>query len=118
MIRGVGIDTVVAARIEKVVSQGDHFAHGVLTDKEYALYQPLKFGRKVEFLAGRFSVKESFSKAFGTGLGKAVGLKDVETLWDEKGNPVTTSTVYHGQIHVSISHDGQQIVTIVILEDR
>ncbi|MBA1393330.1 holo-[acyl-carrier-protein] synthase, partial [Lactobacillus sp. XV13L] len=79
MIVGVGIDAVEVERMAKIVVKGDGFARKVLTAKEFAQYERMTGKRKVEYLGGRFSLKESFSKAMGTGLGKEIGLRDVET---------------------------------------
>ncbi|WP_281828229.1 MULTISPECIES: holo-ACP synthase [Lactobacillus] len=117
MIKGVGIDSVEVERVKKIVERGDSFAKKVLTPNEFAQYQKMKGKRKVEYLGGRFSLKESFSKAMGTGLGKYVGFQDVETLWDELGHPVMTSTKYAGRIFPSITHDNHEILTFVVLED-
>lgn len=117
MIKGVGIDVVEVERVKKIVEQGDAFARKVLTAQEFRQYQKLQGRRKVEYLGGRFSLKESFSKAMGTGLGKYLGLKDVQTLWDKLGHPVMTSSKYHGHIFPSITHDNHEIVTMVVLED-
>lgn len=116
MIKGIGIDIVEIERVQKIVDRGERFAKKVLTPKEFEVYQDLSDHRKVEYLGGRFSIKESFSKAMGTGLGKQVSFQDVETLWDELGKPVTTSKVFDGKIHSSISHDQHEIVTMVVLE--
>ena len=117
MIKGVGIDTIEVERVKKIVERGDSFAKKVLTPKEFEQYKKMKGKRQVEYLGGRFSIKESFSKAMGTDLGKTVGFQDIETLWDELGHPVTTSTKYDGRIFPSISHDNHEIVTFVVLED-
>lgn len=117
MLKGVGIDTLELARVEKIVQRGDSFAKKVLTPKEFEQYSKLKGKRKVEYLGGRFSIKESFSKAMGTGLGKYLSFQDVETLWDDLNRPITSSKKYTGKIFSSISHDNHQIVTIVLLED-
>lgn len=117
MIRGVGIDSVEVERMKKIVEKGDKFAKRVLTPKEFEQYQQLKGKRKVEYLGGRFSLKESFSKAMGTGLGKYVGFQDIETLWDDLGHPVMTSTKFSGNIFPSITHDDQEIITVVVLEE-
>lgn len=116
MIKGIGIDTIEVERVKKIVDRGDNFAKKVLTPKEFEQYEKMKGKRKVEYLGGRFSVKESFSKAMRTGLGSAVGFQDVETLWDEVGHPITTSSKYSGRIFSSISHDNHEIVTFVVLE--
>jgi holo-[acyl-carrier protein] synthase len=116
MIVGVGIDVIEVDRVAKIVAKGDNFAKKVLTSKEFEQYQKMKGKRKVEYLGGRFSIKESFSKAMGTGLGKKIGLQDVETLWDEVGQPVTTSPKFTGKIWPSITHNNHEIVTLVVLE--
>lgn len=118
MIKGIGIDSVEVERVKKIIDKGDAFAKKVLTKKELAQYQKMKGKRKVEYLGGRFSLKESFSKAMGTGLGKYVGFQDVETLWNDLGHPVTTSTKFAGNIFSSITHDNHEIITFVVLEEK
>ena len=118
MIKGVGIDSVEVERVKKIVDKGDSFAKKVLTPNEFAQYQEMKGKRKVEYLGGRFSLKESFSKAMGTGLGKYVSFQDVETLWDDLGHPVMTSTKFNGKIFPSITHDNHEIITFVVLEEN
>lgn len=63
MIKGVGIDSIEVERVKKIIDKGDLFAKKVLTPNEFAQYQKLEGKRKVEYLGGRFSLKESFSKA-------------------------------------------------------
>ena len=43
----------------------------VLTAKEMERFNSLKGRRKIEYLAGRWSAKEAFSKAMGTGIWQA-----------------------------------------------
>ncbi|AWN33904.1 MULTISPECIES: holo-ACP synthase [Lactobacillus] len=116
MIVGVGVDVVEVERVKKIVAKGDNFARRALTPNEFAQYEKLAGKRKVEYLGGRFSLKESFVKALGIGFGKGVGLQDIETLWDEFGHPVTTSSKFTGKIFPSISHDHHEIVTLIVLE--
>ncbi|MCH3990583.1 MAG: holo-ACP synthase [Lactobacillus sp.] len=116
--RGVGVDIVYLPRIVKIIAKGDRFAKRVLTPAEFAKYQSLQGKAQVQYLAAHFSVKESFSKAMGTGLGKYVGFQDVETLSDPLGKPVTTSTKFSGRIMTSISDDGDYAITIVQLEAK
>lgn len=118
MIKGVGIDGVEVERVRKIVAKGDSFAKKVLTPNEFNQYTKMKGKGKVEYLGGRFSLKESFSKAMGTGLGKYVSFQDVETLWDKLDHPVMTSTKYDGNIFPSITHDNHEIITMVVLEDK
>ena len=99
-------------------TRGDAFAKKVLTPKEFDQYQKMAGKRKVEYLGGRFSLKESFSKAMRTGLGKYIGFQDIETLWDDLGHPVMTSTKFDGNIFPSITHDNHEIITFVVLEEK
>jgi holo-[acyl-carrier protein] synthase len=87
----------------------------VLTEKEFEIFHDLKGKRKVEFLAGRFSVKEAFSKALGTGIGK-VGFLDVEVLPDQSGKPMVTQSPFSGNVWISITHTDAIAAAQVILE--
>lgn len=118
MIKGIGIDSIEVERVKKIVAKGDSFAKKVLTQREFEQYQKMTGKRKVEYLGGRFSLKESFSKAMGTGLGRYIGFKDVETLWDDLGHPVMTSSKFKGNIFPSITHDNHEIITFVVLEEE
>lgn len=42
--------------------------------------------RQLEYLAGRWAVKEAFSKALGVGIG-TVGFQDIEVLNNRQGLP-------------------------------
>ncbi|WP_125768274.1 holo-ACP synthase [Lapidilactobacillus wuchangensis] len=117
MIYGVGIDLTEIARIRQAVAHNPRFVDKVLTPAEIAAYQQLTGPRQWEFLAGRFSAKESYSKAYGTGLGR-VGLLDVTVLNDELGKPVVTAHPYPGRALVSISHTATLVMTEVILEEK
>ena len=58
----------------------------MLTAKEWNGLTVLKDVGKIEYLAGRWSAKEAFSKAMGTGIGK-LGFQDLEVLNNERGAP-------------------------------
>lgn len=117
MIKGIGNDSAELDRFENHVMKNDGFAKKVLTPAELAVYDTLSDTGKVRFLAGRFSVKESFAKALGTGLGKGVAFQDIETINDQYGKPVTTSKIFHGRILTTITHSKTEAYTIVLLED-
>ncbi|MBD5429839.1 holo-ACP synthase [Lactobacillus sp.] len=117
MIRGIGIDILDLDRIKNIIKKGDNFAKKVLTPDEYNQYKEYSGRRKVEYLGGRFSCKESFSKALGTGIGKGVNFQDIEILQNELGQPIMTSTKFSGNIWVSISHEKRYVITQVLLED-
>ncbi|MCC5895335.1 MAG: holo-ACP synthase [Alkalibacterium sp.] len=117
MIVGVGLDVVDIERISKAYIKKPSFAERVLTYKELELFNTLSGSRQIEFLAGRFSAKEAFSKALGTGIGKVTFL-DVEILPDTLGKPVITNSPHAGSAWVSISHTGSIAIAQVILEEK
>lgn len=116
MIYGTGIDLTEIDRVIKVQTQHPKFAKRVLTPKEQKIYQKYSGVRAHEFLAGRFSAKESYSKAFGTGLGSGVGFQDIEILDEPSGRPRVTEQPFNGIAYVSITHTKQYVMTQVILE--
>jgi Phosphopantetheinyl transferase (holo-ACP synthase) len=50
----------------------------------------------LEFLAGRYAVKEAFSKAMGTGIGKTVTFQNISVSNNEKGQPIVVECPYEG----------------------
>mgnify|MGYP001737540690 FL=1 len=68
-------------------------------------------------LAGRWSAKEAFSKAMGTGIGK-LGFQDLEVLNNEKGAPYFSKSPFSGNVWLSISHTEQFVTASVILEEN
>lgn len=115
MIAGLGIDLAEIDRFEKAQSKNSHFAEKILTAKEYELFKRYTGRRALEFLAGRFAVKEAFSKAYGTGIGQ-VQLQAIETLNDAKGKPYIKQNLFEGTVHVSLSHTTTLVMAEVILE--
>lgn len=75
MIKGHGIDIESIAAIEKAYQKNTRFAEKVLTEAERERFEELSGKRKMEYLTGRWSAKEAFSKAMGTGIGP-VGFQD------------------------------------------
>ena len=116
MIVGHGIDIEELASIQNAVEKREGFAQRVLTDKEMERFASLKGRRQVEYLAGRWSAKEAFSKAMGTGIGK-LGFQDLEVLNDEKGAPYFSKSPFSGKVWLSISHTDQFVTASVILEE-
>lgn len=116
MIKGIGIDIIEINRITLGIERK------VLSKKELELFE--KFSgenRKKEFIAGRFSVKESLIKAFGT----FIPYKEITILNDEKGKPYfDEETILYlkekfgnYKVHLSISHERNYAVSLVVLED-
>jgi holo-[acyl-carrier protein] synthase len=111
-ILGVGMDIVETKRIGDSLERfDDRFLHRVFLDGEIAYAQKMKFPHL--HLAARFAAKEAISKAFGTGIGKEIGWRDMEIVREPSGQP---RVVLHGraveyaksrgvlEIHVSLSH--------------
>ena len=116
MIVGHGIDIEALASIQNAVEKREGFARRVLTDKEMERFASLKGHRQIEYLAGRWSAKEAFSKAIGTGIGK-LGFQDLEILNNERGAPYFSKSPFSGKVWLSISHTDQFVTASVILEE-
>jgi len=83
---GIGIDLVECARIQRSIDRfGDRFLHRVFTDGEIEYSLSMKFPAR--HLAARFAAKEAVSKAFGTGIGKAMGWRDIDVRKRPTGEP-------------------------------
>lgn len=127
LIYGVGHDVVEIERIRQMLdsSAGDKFAWRILTSAEYEL--PGRVKRPAEFLAGRFAAKEAVSKAFGCGIGKTLGFKDIEVVPDTNGKPsvylqpeawarLGLSAPDHYVVHISITHERQLASAFAVVE--
>ena len=111
-IIGVGMDIVETKRIADSIERfGDRFLHRVFLEGEVAYSNSMKFPHL--HLAARFAAKEAISKAFGTGIGRELGWRDMEIIREPSGQP---KVLLHGraetyaktrgvqEIHVSLSH--------------
>lgn len=69
---------------------------------------------KLESLAGVFTAKEAFMKA----IGKKIDWRDVWVEKQESGEPVLVSPMLTSgeKAHVSISHDGEYAIAVVLIE--
>ena len=113
-ILGTGIDLVENARIAASIEKfSDRFLHRIFTDGEIAYCSAMP--APTPHYAARFAAKEAVSKAFGTGIGKTLGWKEIEIVRADSGAP---SVVMHGgglelaaqrgvkQVFVSLTHTG------------
>src|SRR5699024_7421736 len=105
VIKGIGIDIIELDRIEKALFKNKRFHARVFKNKELDIYEDFSTDkRKMEFLVGRFAVKEAFDKALGKGIGK-ISFQDIEVLPNQAGSPcLSISTFDTEKIFVSISH--------------
>jgi holo-[acyl-carrier protein] synthase len=83
---GIGVDLVECARIEQSLERfGEKFLKRVFTEGEIEYSMSMKFPAR--HLAARFAAKEAVSKAFGTGIGKAMGWRDIDVRKKPSGEP-------------------------------
>ena len=122
MIRGLGLDIIEIARIERIWKRyGARFALRILHPGERTALPE----SPVLFLAGRFAVKEAAAKALGTGFAAGITPTDMETGREDSGAPVLR---LHGAAarrmaelgascaHVSITHSRGVAAAVVVLE--
>src|SRR5437588_12760067 len=85
-VLGIGIDLVECARIDRSLERfGEKFLHRVFTEGEIEYSMSMKFPAR--HLAARFAAKEAVSKAFGTGIGKAMGWRNIDIRKKPSGEP-------------------------------
>lgn len=118
MIVGHGIDAQIISKVSAVAERRPGFVDVILTPAERAVYDARKGKHRQEFLAGRFSIKEAYSKAIGTGIGSQAHWQDIEILPNEAGQPIMVKHPRQNQVvvHISISHTGDTVHSSVILE--
>ena len=75
--------------------------------------------------AARFAAKEALSKAFGTGIGKAMGWRDLDVRKKESGEPYVVLSGGAAKmakdrgvsrVWISLSHTDQSGMATIILE--
>lgn len=124
MILGTGVDIIEVGRIEASHERfGERFLRRILrpAEVEYCL----RHKRPGPFLAARFAAKEAISKAFGTGIGEALGWQDLEVGRKESGEPFV---ILHDKglgllqerqgriVQLTLSHTASLAVAVAILE--
>lgn len=125
-VLGIGVDLVECARIEHSLERfGERFLHRVFTDGEIAYSNSMKFPAR--HLAARFAAKEAVSKAFGTGIGKAMGWRDIDVRKKESGEPFLVLTGGAedlarqrgiGSSLITLSHTDHHAMACVVLQSE
>jgi holo-[acyl-carrier protein] synthase len=123
-VLGIGVDLVECARIEHSLERfGDRFLRRVFTDGEIEYSMSMKFPAR--HLAARFAAKEAVSKAFGTGIGKAMGWRDIDVRKKPSGEPFLLLTGGAERLAkersvknalITLSHSDQHAVATIVLE--
>lgn len=123
-IIGIGVDLVDCNRIQNSIDRfGERFLKRVFTEGEIAYSNSMKFPAR--HLAARFAAKEALSKAFGTGIGKAMGWRDLDVRKKESGEPYVVlsggaermaNEREVGRVWVSLSHTDESAMATIVLE--
>lgn len=123
MIKGIGVDMVEIDRVRRLIEQDPGFAERIFTRREID-YCESKFSRAQHY-AARFTAKEAFFKALGTGFRDGMGWRDVEVENDELGKPqLRLAAVALRQFRrrklkralLSLSHTRGMAVALVVIE--
>ena len=122
MILGIGIDIIEVKRMEKWLLNSkllERYFH----DDELEVASA-RGKTAALFLAARFAAKEAFGKAMGTGLANLV-LKDILVINKDNGKPemklfgtALKALEKSGaiKIHISLTHERNNAVAMVVLE--
>lgn len=126
MILGVGIDIIEIARIAKNMEiYGQRFLDRCFTSNEQN-YAPPSALKSQGYYAKRWSAKEAFVKAIGTGFIDAIKLTEIEIYSDSLGKPMIKvsgaaneklfQVHQNASIHLSLSDSINLATAIVIIE--
>ena len=83
-ILGIGVDLVKNQRI-KILIKKNNFIKRTFSKNEIDHFK--KYRNNDNYYSKRFAAKESFSKAFGTGIRNDLNFKDIEILNNRLGKP-------------------------------
>jgi holo-[acyl-carrier protein] synthase len=123
---GIGVDLVECKRIQHSLDRfGERFLKRVFTEGEIEYSNSMKFPAR--HLAARFAAKEAVSKAFGTGIGKAMGWRDIDVRKKESGEPYLVLSGQAGDLAkqrgmksvlITLSHTDEHAMACVVLQDE
>ena len=123
-VLGIGVDLVECARIQRSIDRfGDRFLHRIFTDGEIEYSMSMKFPAR--HLAARLAAKEAVSKAFGTGIGKAMGWRDIDVRKKPSGEPFLVFSGPPQELAakrgvtsalISLSHTEHYAIACIVLE--
>ncbi|MGD9909461.1 MAG: holo-ACP synthase [Candidatus Izemoplasmatales bacterium] len=113
MIIGIGTDIVKITRVRPSI------VRKVLSPEETAQMESfVSEQRKIEFLAGRFAVKEAIKKAMPS-FEKFSSMTELVILNTEAGAPYLSSPVFEDKvIHLSISHEREYAIGLCVVERK
>lgn len=125
MIRGVGIDSLSIARLQKALARsGERFLQRVFTPAERAYCDTR--AHPEESLAARFCAKEAVMKCLAVGWAQGLGFADIEVVRDELGAVTVRLSGRAAELaqqrgirrwHLSLTHTADSASAIAIAED-
>ena len=111
MIIGIGIDIVSVSRIKNVLNRHD--------ERFLAKFFPCEKGYDIspERVSGWFAAKEAFIKAVGMGMA-ITPMSRICIGYDDMGKPYIYGDIIPNgiKVHLSISHEKEMAIAVVILE--
>jgi len=122
MITGVGIDIVYVKRMERWQKNSSLLERYFHSDELSAVSS--RGNGTAQALAARFAAKEAFGKALGTGLSN-ITLKDISVINKKNGSPElklsgSAQKAFEKsgstKAHISLSHEKENAVAMVVLE--
>lgn len=125
MIYGIGTDIIEVSRIQKVMERDIGFREKIFSEGEIAYCEKMK--NKYQHYAARFSAKEAFMKALGTGWRDGIRFVEVEVVHDPLGKPLLmlsgkakelAEKAGMGEMHVSLSHVKEIASAVVVVEKK
>lgn len=122
-VYGVGVDIASVKRITLAINRsGEKFLNLVYSQNEQEYCESAE--RKFERYSACWAAKEAAVKALGTGFRYSIAFKNIEVQSGDDGRPtLKLSGKFHELMqeksvnysHVSISHEGESAVAIVML---
>jgi holo-[acyl-carrier protein] synthase len=123
MIRGIGTDIIEVERIKGICEKyGQKFLDRIFTKEEQEYCDSFNDTKYVHY-AARFAMKESFSKAIGTGLTQGFKFTEIGIVNKDSGEPevILTGSMHEKwgkyKIQVSLSHTRENAVAFLIMLD-
>jgi holo-[acyl-carrier protein] synthase len=123
LIYGIGTDIIEVSRIAKVMERDIGFRDKIFSEGEIAYCEKMR--NKYQHYAARFSAKEAFMKALGTGWRDGIRFVEIEVTHDPLGKPLLVLSgkakelaekAGMGEMHVSLSHVKEIASAVVVVE--
>jgi holo-[acyl-carrier protein] synthase len=120
---GIGVDVVDVTRLARVLDRTPSMAERVFLDAERAYAGGADSDVALRRLAARFAAKEAAAKALGTE--GTVRWREIEVISEHGERPVLRITGHTAHLaeqagirhwHLSISHDGNLAMAVVVVE--